>query len=36
MVADFCQMEEAQDSLVVAWDMADKEVEHFFTGEEWV
>ena len=34
-MADFSQMEEAPGSLVVAWEMAEKEVEDFSRGE-WV
>ena len=32
-VADFCQMEEAQGSLVVARELEEKEVEDFFREE---
>ena len=32
-MADFSQMEEVQFSLVVAWEMAEKEVEDFFREE---
>ena len=39
-VADFYQMEEVQPILVVAWEMAGKEVEDFFreewAGEPWI
>ena len=31
-MADFCQMEEAPGSLVVAWVMVEKEVEDLFRG----
>ena len=34
-MADFSQMEEAQGSLVVAWELAGKEVGDFYR-EEWV
>ena len=34
-MVDFCQMEEAPRSLVVAWDMEEKEVEDLFR-EGWV
>ena len=33
-MADFCQREEARQILVVAWDMAEKEVKDFFR-EAW-
>lgn len=33
-MADFCQMEEAQRILVVAWEMVEKVVEDFYR-EEW-
>ena len=34
-MADFSQMGEVQGSLVVAWELAEKEVEDFYR-EEWV
>ena len=34
-MADFSQMEEVQGSLVVAWELAEKEVGDFYR-EEWV